>query len=125
MPETAVHKYRELELGKNKVRFAEHPLMSPPAGDFVSLKKLCQRNFRGLVAARADKRHHFRTLGFGENVRHLRVRRNQRPARAAVPFHPARACASGRKARTMRRRFNTILPVRQPRPAAMLRQRNV
>jgi hypothetical protein len=25
----------------------------------------------------------------------------------------------------MRRRFNTILPVRQPRPAAMLRQRNV
>ncbi len=88
MPETPVHKKCEFEFEKNKIRFAEHRLMSPPASDFVSLKKLCQRNFRGLVAARANKRHHFRTLGFGENVRHLRVRRNQRPATGVASFPP-------------------------------------
>lgn len=36
MPETAVHKHRELELGKNEVRLAEHFLIPPPAGNAVS-----------------------------------------------------------------------------------------
>ena len=33
VPETAVHKYRELEFLKNEVRLAEDFLIPPPAGD--------------------------------------------------------------------------------------------
>jgi hypothetical protein len=43
VPETTIHKKREIEFEKNKIRFAEHRLMSPPAGDFVTLKELCCR----------------------------------------------------------------------------------
>jgi hypothetical protein len=38
MPETTIHKNRELELGKNKVRLAENFLIPPPAGDFIPTK---------------------------------------------------------------------------------------
>ena len=37
-----------------------------------------------------------------------KVPQNQRPARTVVPFHPIRACASGRKARTIENRSDTI-----------------
>jgi hypothetical protein len=38
VPETAIHKNREFELWKNKIRFAEDFLMPPPAIDFVPTK---------------------------------------------------------------------------------------
>lgn len=54
------------------------------------------------------------------------LHQNQPPARAAVPFHPAHACASGHKARTMRRRTDTILrpSIRSLPRDAMLRRQN-
>jgi hypothetical protein len=38
VPETAVHKHRELEFLENEIRFAEHSLIAPPAGDSVPTK---------------------------------------------------------------------------------------
>ncbi len=54
-------------------------------------------------------------------------RRAQTPAPDAVPFPPARAYASGRKARSTRRRSDTVprRPVRRHRRDARLRRQNV
>jgi hypothetical protein len=38
VPEAAVHKNSEFELGKNEIRFAEDFRMSPPAGNSVPSK---------------------------------------------------------------------------------------
>jgi hypothetical protein len=38
MPETTVHKKREPDFWKNKIRFAEDFLIPPPAGDLVPAK---------------------------------------------------------------------------------------
>lgn len=54
-------------------------------------------------------------------------RRNQRQERGVVQFHPAHACASGRKARSIARRSDTILRwrVRQRQRDATLQKRIV
>src|SRR6185295_8270584 len=46
-------------------------LLPPPAGDAMRSQQLRQCQFRVLVAAPANPRHHFRPLRLGENVRHL------------------------------------------------------
>lgn len=55
MPETAIHKHRKSELGKNEIRFTKDGLMPPPAGNTVVPKKLRKCQFRILVATRADE----------------------------------------------------------------------
>jgi len=101
MPETAVHKNRELEFWKNKIWLAKHRLIAPPAGDVITPQQFPQRDFRVLVSTTTNPRHYFRPFGFGENVRHSEARQNLPPTRNAVPFHPAHACASGRKVPTI------------------------
>jgi hypothetical protein len=71
MPETTVHKKREPDFWENEIRLAEDFSIPPPAGDFVPAKEFCQRDFRVLVSVRANARHDFGTLRFGENVRPL------------------------------------------------------
>ena len=71
MPETAVHKHRELELLKNEVRLAEDFLITPPASDAIRPENFCQRQFRVLVSSSGNPRHHFRPLRFSENIRHF------------------------------------------------------
>ena len=70
MPEATVHKHREAQSGKDKIRFAEHGPSPPPAGDAVRAEHPNQSEFRILVSMPANPGHHFRTLGLGENVRH-------------------------------------------------------
>jgi len=71
VPETAVHENREFELRENEIRFAKKFLIAPPTCDAMRSQKYCQSQFRVLVPAPANPRHHFRPLRLGENVRHL------------------------------------------------------
>jgi len=127
MPETAVHKHCEPRLPENKIRFAEDFLIPPPSGDLIAPEKLCERYFRGLVATPTNQAHHFRTLRFGEDIRHAKVLRNLRPARDAAPFPPPCAETSGRKVLTIAHRSDTIPrpPVRPRLRDATLRLRSV
>ncbi len=70
MPETSVHLHHQLYFRKRKIRPPKNTMMPPPARDFVFAKNLYQREFRVLVPAPANPRHHFRPLRLGENVRH-------------------------------------------------------
>jgi len=91
MPETTVHKHRELQLWKNEIRpdtegRARHsvradgsqgtasPTMNlnlpPPARDAMPPQQFRQRQFRILVAAPANPRHHLGTFGFGKDISH-------------------------------------------------------
>lgn len=47
-----------------------HLNLPAPARQAMPPQQFRQRQFRGLVAARADARHHFRPLRLGEHVRH-------------------------------------------------------
>ena len=71
VPETAIHKKSEPHLPGNKIWFSKYRLMPPPAGDFVPSQQTNKRDFRILVPAPANARHHFRPLCFVENVSHL------------------------------------------------------
>lgn len=112
VPETSVHEYGQLGFWKNKIRLAENRTMATPAGDVIRSKNFRQRDFRGLVAASANLRHHHSALGFGENVSHATVHHVGRQGQNAARFHPVRACASGRRGRTIEHRSN-IIPRRQ------------
>jgi hypothetical protein len=70
VPEASVHKYCQLVRGKDEIRFAENCQVATPAGDAMAAKELYQRDFRLLVPASTNTRHHLRSLGFGEYVRH-------------------------------------------------------
>ena len=70
MPKTAVHKDCEPQLPENKIGFAKDFLIPPPAGDLVSAKQFCQRNFRVFVPTTADRRHTRRALISCKEVRH-------------------------------------------------------
>ena len=79
MPETAIHKHRQLELGENKVRPDLKPdtgnlkpdlHLPPPARDTLRPHQPEQRDFRLLVAAPADAGHDLGAFGLGEDVRH-------------------------------------------------------
>jgi hypothetical protein len=58
VPETAVHKNCEPRLLENEIRFAKDCLMASPAFDAMPPEQSCQRQFRVLVAAPANPRHH-------------------------------------------------------------------
>ena len=70
MPETAIHEHRHPPLGENEIRPPKNRLMPPPPGDAMAPKEPHQGQFRVLVPARPDARHHLRPLRLGENVRH-------------------------------------------------------
>ncbi len=71
VPETTVHKKCEPRLPEHEVWLAEQGLIAPPAGDAMPPEQPHQRQFRGLVPAPANPRHHFRPLRLGENVCHF------------------------------------------------------
>jgi len=50
MPEAAIHKHREPEFGKDKVRFSKHWLIASPTCDTMLPEQFCQRQFRILVS---------------------------------------------------------------------------
>ena len=96
MPETPVHKHRQPQLGKNKVRTnckpraegresragnppalgarlstLDHQLhLPPPPRDPIRPEHPHQRQFRVRIPARPDARHNVAALGLGEHVRH-------------------------------------------------------
>lgn len=70
VPEAAVHKNRDLQRGKNKIRPAKNRTVSPPARNAVLPEQLYQSELGFLVAASANARHHFGALRSGEDVRH-------------------------------------------------------
>lgn len=71
VPETPINKNSELDLPKNKIRFAKYQMVTSPARNAIQPKQSDQCEFGGFVAPSTDQRHHLGTLGFGENVRHL------------------------------------------------------
>jgi hypothetical protein len=78
MPEASVHgchsdrrEESRSELGKNKIRSAKHRRMTTPSGNPLAAEEPHQGHFRFFVSATTDARHHLRSLGFGENVRHF------------------------------------------------------
>ena len=94
MPEAAIHKNREPRLPENKIRPntktgravlprrrdiwaaqqrgpTSNLNVPPPAGNFVPTQQFCQRQFRVLVPAPANPRHHLRPLRLGENITSL------------------------------------------------------
>ena len=70
VPEAAIHEHRQPELGKHEIRFAEHGLMTTPAGDPVLPEDAHQSQFSIFVSAPANVRHHLAAPGLGEDVRH-------------------------------------------------------
>jgi hypothetical protein len=70
MPETSIHKDRQFEFGKDKIRFPRNWPVATPPGDALSAEELHQSNFRLLVSASTDARHHLRAFGFGEDIGH-------------------------------------------------------
>jgi hypothetical protein len=54
-----------------------------PARNAIRAKQLHQRQFRRQIPPAADFGHHIRTLGFGEDVRHLQ----SQPRRTLAGFH--------------------------------------
>jgi hypothetical protein len=70
MPETPVHKHRDVLTAKHKVGFAKHWLIPSPASNPVASQEFRQRQLRPLVPPPANPRHHFGTLPLGENVNH-------------------------------------------------------
>lgn len=73
MPEASVNEYGQLVHLKNEVWFSEHGQIAPPARDVVATEQFCQRQFRVLVPASSNPRHHLRSLGFGEDVGHATI----------------------------------------------------
>jgi hypothetical protein len=71
VPEAAVHKDRQADLGKNEVGFAKDGLIPPPAGEAVASQRGGQRQLGIPVSVRANARHYFGPLGFGIYVGHL------------------------------------------------------
>ena len=59
MPETPVHKHRQLQLREYEIRFAENGLIPTPAGYAVSAEDRGQRKLGILVPASANTRHDF------------------------------------------------------------------
>ena len=98
VPEAAIHKNGQPLFWENEIRLAKNRLMPPPTFDAVPAQQFGQRQFRLLVAAPANPRHHFRPLRLGENVRHSMIRHNQPPTPTVARFHPACAKTSGHKA---------------------------
>lgn len=70
VPKTPVHKHRQLELGKNKVGFAEDRRLPPPTGDAVLLEYRHQPQLGGLVAGSSDAGHDRRPLLTRKNIGH-------------------------------------------------------
>lgn len=64
----AVHENGNALAGKNEIGFAENGRVPPPAGDAVFAHERNQAEFRVLVPARTDERHHRAALHLGENV---------------------------------------------------------
>ena len=113
VPEATVHEQCEPHLPEYKIRVilrvarATSAVCRPSDLDFgfwtLNLRTTCLRQplisicaqqsrhhqFRVLVSASTNPRHHFRTLGFGENVRHSKAHHNQPRAPDAVSSHPA------------------------------------
>lgn len=70
VPETPVHKHRQLRRAKHEIRLPEERVIPPPAGDFVRPENLNHPQFRGAIPLRADEGHHVAALGFCEDVWH-------------------------------------------------------
>ena len=71
VPETAINEHREFEFQKNKVWLSKNGPVASPAADAMPPHQHRQRQFRILVPAPVNPRHHFRPLYFSENVRHF------------------------------------------------------
>ena len=70
MPKAAVNEDSETNLGENEIRVAEHGPVTPPARYAVRAKQSNKLQFGILVPARANARHHMRTLLFGKDISH-------------------------------------------------------
>ncbi len=70
MPEASVDKDDYTLAPKNKIRFAKDLGIPPPTRNPVLAKNRSQAQLGRLVTAGPNARHHQRTLGLGDNVRH-------------------------------------------------------
>jgi hypothetical protein len=68
MPEAAIHEQSNSCRAKDEIGLTEDGLMSPPARYAVPPQQLSQCDFRLLVAASKNARHHLRTLGFCKDI---------------------------------------------------------
>lgn len=70
VPETAIDKDGQAQLGKHEVRFAGQRVMSAPAADVGFSENMDQAQFRGAVAVAAHLGHESGTFGGSEVVGH-------------------------------------------------------
>jgi len=59
-----------------RATIAKHGRMAPPSGNALAAEEPHQGQFRLLVSATTDARHHLRPLGFGENVGYWKLDRS-------------------------------------------------
>lgn len=94
MPKTAIHKHRKPCFWEDEIGFAENRLMSAPAFDAMPPEQFRQRQFRFLVPASTNPRHHCRPFCFGENVSHWSYSNSLKKPKAGlagVPINNARS----------------------------------
>jgi hypothetical protein len=68
MPEAAVHKHGNPQLGEHKIWLPENGLMPAPSGNLLRSEYVNQCLLCVFVSARPDARHYFRALGWCEYI---------------------------------------------------------
>jgi hypothetical protein len=86
VPETTVDEYSDSVFRENEVWLTEYLRVSPPAADAMRTEEHDHPQFRILVTAPSDERHHGAALRGREDVRHQCNRTAARPG-------PAKAAA--------------------------------
>jgi hypothetical protein len=71
VPETSIHKDRDLLLAKDEIRLPRQRRSASPAGDAMRTKQCNHPKFCVAISARADQRHHHASLRRRENVSHV------------------------------------------------------
>lgn len=89
MPETAIHKNCQLELGKDKIWFAEYCKVATPSGDALAAEEFHQGDFCFFVPTTADARHHLRSFGWRKDIGHA-----LHSDVSAMCFRPLRAAST-------------------------------
>jgi hypothetical protein len=74
MPETSIHQHHHFLPRKQKIRPPEDRPLPPPARDAVPPQDFHQRQFRVLVPAPPDPRHHLRPLRLREHISHAPIK---------------------------------------------------